>query len=190
MCSYSAVMLFMVKYLWHTCSCSLCQTLSKHFVCRNPSSWPPFPFCDERDHLHTHRETIKGAKYVRNIVIFTKLPAPKLCVKTTTADCDLFLTWTAEMNMLILVISTSSQTPGVICQGKQVLKPRWVSYGSVQPLDPLLTLLKRCKVASTTHEEHIKQLARSNQWNIIIWSYNFMDYWVEREQIIIVCSDV
>lgn len=158
-------MLFLVKYLWHTCSCSLCRTLSKRFVCRNPSSWPPFPFCDGRDHLRTHTETIKGAKHFRNIVIFTKLPVPKLC-GNNSSNCYLFLTWTAEMNMLILVIGTSSQTPGVICQGKQVLQPWWVSYGAVQPLDPLLALLKRCKVASTTREEHIKQLVQSNQWNI------------------------
>lgn len=174
----------MVKHLWHTCSCSLCRTLSKHFVCRNPSSWPPFPFCDGRDHLHTHTDQQRELSISGILLFFTELPVPNLC-GNNSSDCYLFLTWTAEMNMLILVISTSSQTPGMICQGKQVLQPRRVSYGPVQPLDPLLALLKRCKVASRTREEHIKQLATSE-----MSCYNFMDYWVEREQIIIICSDV
>lgn len=50
-------------------------------------------------------------------------------------------TWTTEMNVLILIISTTSQAPGVISQGKQVFQPGRRSDGPVQPLDPLLTLL-------------------------------------------------
>lgn len=53
-CRDRGVTLFMVKYLWHTCSCSLCPTLSRRSVCRSPSSSPPFPFSDARGHLCKH----------------------------------------------------------------------------------------------------------------------------------------
>lgn len=50
------------------------------------------------------------------------------------------------MQMLVLVVSTAPQAPCVICQSKQVLQPAGVSYSSVQPFQPLLTLFKRGEV--------------------------------------------
>lgn len=78
----------------------------------------------------------------------------------------LCVTWTTEMNMLIFIISTPSQTPGVIGQGKQVFQPgRW-SYGPVQSLDPLLTLLERCKTASVKwkYETIISKITKQKFW--------------------------
>lgn len=66
-------------------------------------------------------------------------------------DCCVRVTWTTEMNVLVLIISTASQTPGMIGKGEQVLQPGRVSYGPVQTLDPLLALLECCKVASVEH---------------------------------------
>lgn len=53
------------------------------------------------------------------------------------------VTWATEVDVLVLIISTPSQTPGVVGQSKQVFQPgRW-SDGPVQPLHPLLALLER-----------------------------------------------
>lgn len=86
------------------------------------------------------------------VKIFSKPRRAVLCV-----------TWTTEMNMLILIISASSQTPGVIGQGKQVLQPGGWSYGPVQSLDPLLTLLKRCKTASVKRKYETIVLTTTTQ---------------------------
>lgn len=68
----------------------------------------------------------------------------KLCL-------DVCVTWTTEMNVLVLIVSAAPQTPGMIGQSEQVLQPGGVSYGPVQTLDPFLTLLERCKMASLEH---------------------------------------
>lgn len=131
----------MVKRLWHTWSCSLCPTLSRHSVCRSPSSSPPFPFSDARDHLHKEENIFLGISILYSLIV------PNVCVKFRF-NCYVCSTWATEMNVLVFIISAASQTPSMIGQGEQVFKSGRVSYGPVQAFDPLLALLERCKVAS------------------------------------------
>lgn len=52
------------------------------------------------------------------------------------------VTWAAQVQMLVLVVGTAPQAPGMVGQCKQVLQPRWMGYGTVQALQPLLALLE------------------------------------------------
>lgn len=57
------------------------------------------------------------------------------------------LTWTTQVQVLVLVVGAGPQAPGVVGKGKQVFQSRRVSYGTVQALQPLLALLKCGEVA-------------------------------------------
>lgn len=75
------------RYLPLTCSWSLCPTLSRHFVCRSPSSWPPFPFCVARDRLQTQTHT-----ELKSILELVHLSCDNLSWSVSvqsTAVCDL-----------------------------------------------------------------------------------------------------
>lgn len=57
------------------------------------------------------------------------------------------LTWTAEMCVLILLIHTHPQAPGVVGKRKEILRLGRAGDGSSQPLQPLLALLEGGEMA-------------------------------------------
>lgn len=57
------------------------------------------------------------------------------------------LTWPAEMCVLILLIHTHPQAPGVVGKRKEILWLGGAGDGSSQPLQPLLALLERGEMA-------------------------------------------
>lgn len=69
-------------------------------------------------HKHTHQSWCNSLETIR---------PGTLC----NQNLALFVTRTAEVNVLVLVIGAAPQTPGMVGQGEQVLQPRRVSDGSV-----------------------------------------------------------
>lgn len=72
------------------------------------------------------------------------------------------LTWTAEMCVLILLIHTHPQAPGVVGKSKEVLRLGRAGNGSSQPLQPLLALLEGGEMAPAKPKAYHPQQGRSS----------------------------
>lgn len=79
-------------------------------------------------HTHTHTHSKKGIR-IRSWCICPE--TIRLDSAQSTARLSVCVTWTAEVNMLVLVVGAAPQTPGVVGQGEEVLQPGRVSDGSV-----------------------------------------------------------
>lgn len=71
------------------------------------------------------------------------------------------LTRTAEMGMLILLIHTHPQAPGMVGECKKVLRLGRTGDGSSQPLQPLLALLEGGEMAPANPKANHPQQGRS-----------------------------
>lgn len=72
------------------------------------------------------------------------------------------LTGTAEMCMLILLIHTHPQAPGVVGECKEVLGLGRAGDGSSQPLQPLLALLEGGEMAPANPKANHSQQGHSS----------------------------
>lgn len=71
------------------------------------------------------------------------------------------LTWTAEMCVLILLIHTHPQAPGMVGKCKEILWLGRAGDGSSQPLQPLLALLEGGEMAPANPKANHSQWGRS-----------------------------
>lgn len=87
--------------------------------------------------------------------------AAQCCLPEQQEGPEQELTRTAEMCMLILLIHTHPQAPGVVGERKEVLRLGRAGNGSSQPLQPLLALLEGGEMAPANPKANHPQRGHS-----------------------------